>query len=178
MFREIERLFGKLTKNYNTCLPKSDSLLGVSFKDMSRLTGKIPSSSLDMPKQLGLGEVFRNMLMALDSTGMPFAIYPFDKNVEARRYGHFLESHYDRKGVYDIDVAHMATDQLPHYFSQLRKQVRGSRYNILQTYWELVEAPRVWRSLLKRIGELWVPNSYVADECHLLVWFRVGGSRG
>jgi hypothetical protein len=25
---------------------------------------------------LGLGEVFRNMLTALDSAGMPFAIYP------------------------------------------------------------------------------------------------------
>jgi glycosyltransferase involved in cell wall biosynthesis len=103
------------------------------------------------------------MLTALDSAGMPFAIYPFTKDVETRRIGPFLESRYDRDGVYDINVAHMATDQLPHYFSELRKQVKRCRYNILQTYWELAEAPLVWRPLLERIDELWAPNSYVAD---------------
>jgi glycosyltransferase involved in cell wall biosynthesis len=112
---------------------------------------------------LGLGEVFRNMLTALDSAGMPFAIYPFSKDVETRRVGPFLKSRYDLDGVYDINVAHMATNQLPHYFSELRKQVMGGRYNILQTYWELAEAPLVWRPLLERIDELWVPNSYVAN---------------
>ncbi len=103
------------------------------------------------------------MLMALNSAGMPFAIYPFSKNVETRRIGPFLESRYDRDGVYDINVAHMAADQLPHYFSELQKQVMAGRYNILQTYWELAEAPLVWRPLLERIDELWVPNSYVAN---------------
>jgi glycosyltransferase involved in cell wall biosynthesis len=111
---------------------------------------------------LGLGEVFRNMLTALDSAGMPFAIYPFSKDIETRHIGPFLESRYDRHDVYDINVAHMAADQLPYYFSELKKQVTRSRYNILQTYWELTEAPLAWRPLLKRIDELWVPNSYVA----------------
>jgi glycosyltransferase involved in cell wall biosynthesis len=111
---------------------------------------------------LGLGEVFRNMLTALDAAGMPFAIYPFSKNVETRRIGPFLGSRYDRESVYDINVALIATNQLPHYFSELRKQVKGCRYNILQTYWELAEAPLVWRPLLERIDELWLPNSYAA----------------
>ena len=99
------------------------------------------------------------MLAALDSANMPFAIYPFNKNVETRHIGPFLENRYDRHGVYDINVAYMATDQLPHYFSELQNQVTGGRYNILQTYWELAEAPLVWRPLLERIDELWVPNS-------------------
>lgn len=103
------------------------------------------------------------MLTALDSAGMPFAIYPFNKDVETRRIGPFLESRYDRDGVYDINVALMATNQLPHYFSELRKQVEGCRYNILQTYWELAEAPPVWLPLLEQIDELWVPNSYIAN---------------
>jgi glycosyltransferase involved in cell wall biosynthesis len=111
---------------------------------------------------LGLGEVFRNMLTALDAAGMPFAIYPFNKDVETRHVGPFLESRYDRHGVYDINVALMATDQLPYYFSELQKQVKGGRHNILQTYWELEEAPLAWRPLLEGIDELWVPNSYVA----------------
>ena len=103
------------------------------------------------------------MLAALDSAQMPFAIYPFNKNVEARHIGPFLESRYDREGMYDINVACMATDQLPYYFSELQNQVDGGRYNVLQTYWELAEAPPTWRSLLKRIDELWVPNPFVAN---------------
>ncbi len=112
---------------------------------------------------LGLGESFRNMLTAIESAGVPFAIYPFNKDVEARRIGSFLETRYDREGIYDINVAYMAVDQLPHYFSELQKQVLLSRYNILRTYWELAEAPPVWGVLLERIDELWVPNSFVAD---------------
>jgi glycosyltransferase involved in cell wall biosynthesis len=112
---------------------------------------------------LGLGESFRNMLTAIESAGLPFAIYPFNKNVEARRIGPFLETRYDREGIYDINVAYMAVEQLPHYFSQLQKQVLLSRYNILRTYWELAEAPPAWGALLNPIDELWVPNSFVAD---------------
>jgi hypothetical protein len=79
------------------------------------------------------------MLTALESAGMPFAIYPFSKDVETRRIGPFLVSRYDSHGVYDINVALMVTDQLPYYFSELKKQVKGGRHNILQTYWELAE---------------------------------------
>src|SRR5271165_4594678 len=98
---------------------------------------------------LGLGESFRNLLAALDSAGMPFAIYPFNKDVETRKIGPFLERRYDRAGVYDINVAYMQADQLKYYFPQLQKQVTGARYNILRTYWELAEAPVSWRSQLE-----------------------------
>jgi hypothetical protein len=85
---------------------------------------------------------------------MPFAIYPFSKGVETRHIGPFLENRYDRQGVYDINVAHMAVDQLPHYFSELQNHVMSSRYNILHTYWGLAEAPLAWRPLLERVDEL------------------------
>jgi glycosyltransferase involved in cell wall biosynthesis len=97
---------------------------------------------------LGRAEVFRNMLTALHSAGMPFAIYPFSKDVETRRIGPFLESRYDSHGVYDINVPLMVTDQLPYYFAD----VLGA-----------CGAPFAWRPLLERIDELWVPKSYVAN---------------
>jgi glycosyltransferase involved in cell wall biosynthesis len=112
---------------------------------------------------LGLGESFRNMVTALDSCGMSFAIYPFSKDAETRRIGPFFEERYDRFGVYDINVAYMPVNQVPHCVSELQKQVMGARYNILRTYWELAEAPPAWRTLLEPIDELWVPNSFVAD---------------
>jgi glycosyltransferase involved in cell wall biosynthesis len=112
---------------------------------------------------LGLGESFRNMLTALDSARMPFAIYPFNKDAEDRRIGPFLDTRYDRTGVYDINVAYMQVNKLPYYYSELQRQLTGARYNILRTYWELAEAPLAWGALLEPIDELWVPNSFVAD---------------
>lgn len=110
---------------------------------------------------LGLGESFRNMLKALDSAGMRFSIYPFSKGAESRYIGPFLDSKYDRTGLYDINVAYIQTSQLPDYFVELRRQIIGARYNILRTYWELSEAPPAWRGLIDQFDELWVPNSFV-----------------
>ena len=112
---------------------------------------------------LGLGESFRNMLTALDSAGMPFAIYPFSKDAENRLIGPFLDSRYDRGGVYDINVAYMQVNKLPYYYSELRKQLTRSRYNILRTYWETRKLRWPERALWNRFDELWVPNSFVAD---------------
>jgi glycosyltransferase involved in cell wall biosynthesis len=167
MFHLIERRLKRFRKSYEkrrNRLTKNLSAAG-GFLQRHELTARRDSVLFIgyAEAALGLGEVFRNMLTALDSAGMPFAIYPFSKDVETRRIGPFLESRYDRHDVYDINVAHMAADQLPYYFSELKKQVKGSRYNILQTYWELAEAPLAWRPLLERIDELWVPNSYVAN---------------
>ncbi len=166
MLRLIDRRFNKLKKSYEKLrqrITKGRSAAG--FLRSHEVTARRNSVLFIgyAEAALGLGEVFRNMLTALDSAGMPFAIYPFSKDVETRRIGPFLETRYDRDGVYDINVALMATNQLPHYFSELRKQVEGCQYNILQTYWELAEAPLVWLPLLERIDELWVPNSYIAN---------------
>jgi glycosyltransferase involved in cell wall biosynthesis len=166
MFRLIKRRLKKFRKSYEKRRNSLTESLSAPWGFLQRHKLRPRRNSVLFigyaEAALGLGEVFRNMLTALDSAGMPFAIYPFSKDVETRRIGPFMESRYDRQGVYDINVAHMATDQLPYCFSELRNQIMGGRYNILQTYWELAEAPLVWRPLLERIDELWVPNSYVA----------------
>ncbi|MBV8281864.1 MAG: methyltransferase domain-containing protein, partial [Candidatus Eremiobacteraeota bacterium] len=112
---------------------------------------------------LGLGQSFRSMLSALDRARMDFSIYPFNVNVESRRIGPFLENRYDREGLYAINVAYMAADQLPSYFDLLRDQSSYATYRILRTFWELPEAPREWRGLLRWINELWVPNVFVLN---------------
>ena len=112
---------------------------------------------------LGLGETFRNMLRALDQTGLAFFIYPFNGGVETRFIGPFLESRYDQNGVYDVNVIYVAADQLPYVLQPLNKQVSGAGYNILRTYWELPLASAEWEENLARFDELWVPNAFVAD---------------
>ena len=112
---------------------------------------------------LGLGESFRNLLRALDAGGMPFGIHPFSSEAETRRIGPFLESRYDLREVYDVNVAYIQVAQLPNYFHDLQRQVTGARHNILRTYWELSKAPAAWQTHLERIDEIWAPNSFVAD---------------
>ena len=128
MFRLIDRRLKKFRKSYEKRRNSLTENLSAAWGFLQRHELRQENSVLFIgyaEAALGLGEVFRNMLTALDSAGMPFAIYPFSKDVETRRIGPFLESRYDRHGVYDINVALMATDQLPYYFSELRKQVKG-----------------------------------------------------
>jgi hypothetical protein len=161
MFRLIERRLKKFRKSYekrrNRPTKRLSTVGGFLYRHELRARKKSVLFIGYGEAALGLGEVFRNMLTALDSAGMPFAIYPFSKDVETRRIGPFQESRYDRCGMYDINVALLATDQLPYYLSELQKQFTGGRYNILETYWELGEAPLAWRPLLEHIDELWVP---------------------
>src|SRR5260370_31981486 len=127
MFSLIERRFTKFRKSYEKLrnrLTKNRYAAGGSLRRRELTAGRNSILFIGYAEaELGIGEAFRNMLTALDSAGMPFAIYPFSKDVETRRIGPFLESRYDRHCVYDINVAHMATDQLPYYFSELEKQV-------------------------------------------------------
>jgi glycosyltransferase involved in cell wall biosynthesis len=112
---------------------------------------------------LGLGVSFRSMLTALEKASLPFAIYPFNANVETRRIGSFLEHKYDITGCYEINVAYMAVDQLPVLREKLHYQMTQARYNILRTYWELPQVPQEWAYLLENIDELWAPNAFVAQ---------------
>ncbi|MBV8441385.1 MAG: hypothetical protein JO312_12645, partial [Hyphomicrobiales bacterium] len=103
------------------------------------------------------------MLRALDSAGMPFAIYPFKKDVETRLTAPFLAERYDLTGIYEINIAYLAPPMLPFFYQELKSQLKGGGYTILRTYWELPEAPRQWAPLLEAIDELWAPNAFVAD---------------
>jgi glycosyltransferase involved in cell wall biosynthesis len=168
MVGRLERRFTKLRRSYEKRrdrLAEKRVAVWVSFAKRFGLLNRKDSVLFIgyAEAALGLGEAFRSMLMALDSAGVPFSIYPFIKDAENRCVGPFLDKRYDRTGVYDVNVAYMQVNKLPYYYSKLQKQLTGARYNILRTYWELAEAPLAWGALLEPIDELWVPNSFVAD---------------
>jgi glycosyltransferase involved in cell wall biosynthesis len=112
---------------------------------------------------LGLGESLRGLIQSTAQTQTPFAIYPFNVNVESRVTGPFREADYDTGNPYAINVIETATDQLPAVFRTLGDWRTQRSYNILRTYWELPLAPQEWAPLLTRIDEIWAPNAFVAD---------------
>ena len=112
---------------------------------------------------LGLGQSFRDDVIAAVNAEVPVAVFPFRVGIETRLSGPFMPHLYDTKRHYPVNIIVVATDQIPLVFrSALGRSLAGS-YNILRTYWELPEAPKYWQSYLTKINEIWVPNDFVAN---------------
>lgn len=112
---------------------------------------------------LGLGESLRGLVNSAASAKLPFAIWPFNVNVESRFVGPFRPESYDTDGAYPINVIETATDQLPLVRATVGESLLSGSYNVLRTYWELPSAPANWQPLLDWIDEIWAPNDFVAD---------------
>ena len=111
---------------------------------------------------LGLGESLRGLVNSAAQAGVPFAIEPYNVNVETRVTGPFREADYDRENAYAVSVIEMAVDQLPTVFETLGPRLSSGSYTVLRTYWELPQAPLAWAPLLAPIDEIWAPNEFVA----------------
>lgn len=112
---------------------------------------------------LGLGESLRNLIDSTALTAVPFAIYPFNVNVESRFIGPFRPECYDCEQRFEINVIEIASDQLPSVMHELGEIRTADSYNILRTYWELPQAPQSWAPILAGINEIWAPTTFVAD---------------
>lgn len=112
---------------------------------------------------LGLGQAFRANLKAAESTGLPFAVYPFRAGIETRLIGPYMQHRYDVNHPYEINVIEVAADQVSEVFRTLDPKLLTSSYNILCTYWELSKAPNEWQKKLENIHEIWAPNKFIAD---------------
>ena len=112
---------------------------------------------------LGLGQSLRGLIRAAASTRIPFAIHPYDRNVESRRSGAFEPERYDRENRFRINITELAADQLPLLLGYLGPWRVGLSRNVLRTYWELPQAPVRWAGALSAVDELWAPKAFVAE---------------
>ena len=112
---------------------------------------------------LGLGESLRGLIRSVATTGLPFAVYPFNIGVETRFIGQFAADLYDMRRRYRVNVVEMSADQVPAMFRELGVWKTAHSYNILRTYWELPHAPAEWAFMLKGIQEIWAPNQFVEN---------------
>ena len=112
---------------------------------------------------LGLGQSFRDDVVAAVNAHVPIAVYPFRVGIEDRLLGPFMPDLYQTDRVFQINVIVVAPDQVPNVFSSIPQLEFKETYNVLRTYWELPSAPEEWRPYLKHVHELWVPNEFVAN---------------
>jgi glycosyltransferase involved in cell wall biosynthesis len=112
---------------------------------------------------LGLGQAFREDILAAVDARLPLSIYPFRVGVETRIIGPFMPHLYDTEHLFPINVVEVAADQIPVVIQNLPPTQLKDRYNIFRTYWELPSAPVEWRDNLRHFNEIWAPNEFVAD---------------
>lgn len=113
---------------------------------------------------LGLGQSLRGLALALSQTSISFQIYPFGVGVEGRRSGSYMPERYETKRAHAVNVIEVMPDELPTVFGHVRGAHFSRSYNVLRTYWELSKAPEAWRTHLRQIDEIWVPNEFVAKS--------------
>ena len=112
---------------------------------------------------LGLGQSFRDDVIAAVNAKVPVAVFPFRVAIKSRLIGPFMPHLYDTEKPYPVNVIVVATDQVPSVFESIPRRILVGSYNILRTYWELPDAPEDWRAYLTNINEIWAPNDFVAN---------------
>jgi glycosyltransferase involved in cell wall biosynthesis len=112
---------------------------------------------------LGLGQTFRNNVVAAVNAGVRVSVYPFQKGVETRQIAPFRPELYDTTHTYRVNFIEVAPDQVPVVRRCVPNRMTLASYNILRTFWELPAAPVEWRPMLDWVQEIWAPNAFVAD---------------
>jgi glycosyltransferase involved in cell wall biosynthesis len=114
--------------------------------------------------QLGLGQSLRGLALALSQTAINFRIHPFGVGVEGRRSGSYMPERYDMAKAHAVNIIEVSPDELPNVLSHIRDYHFDRSYNILRTYWELGQAPKVWQQKISSIDEIWAPTKFVAQS--------------
>ena len=163
-------LFPSLRRLYRRVRFRYASLRGLCRKQLARLRPPLGKERRKaalfvgyVEGSLGLGQAFRNNLLAAQAVGLPFGIFPFRVGIETRLLGPFMQEHYDEIHPYDLNIIVVAADQMPNVLNSIDGRLLNNSYNVLQTFWELPRAPRDWRWVLSSINEIWAPNKFVAD---------------
>ena len=112
----------------------------------------------------GLGEHARGLASALETAGIPFAVYPYNGFTHRPRGEAPWASYYDVDSIHAINILSMATDQTRNARRIIGPRQFENSYNILIAPWELPRAPDSWRVDLEFFDELWALSSFVADS--------------
>jgi GT2 family glycosyltransferase len=133
--------------------------------EVAAQTAPAPRSALligYIDAELGLGQSLRGLALAMSTSNVSFAVYPFGVGVERRRSGAYMRERYDTNNPHAVNIIEVAPDELPTVFRHVSPQHLDRSYNILRTYWELGKAPEAWRPHLALVDEIWAPTKFVA----------------
>lgn len=109
--------------------------------------------------EIGVGEVARSILKALDYKNFPVAQVTISNN-EARSEDTSIQ-HLPAGNPYSINLFNVNADAVPGLYQYLGPDYFKDKYNIGFWFWELSEFPQAWRNSFSYLDEIWVGSNFV-----------------
>lgn len=111
--------------------------------------------------EIGVGEVARSVLKALDYKNFPVAQVSIS-NKEALS-NDTSTSHLPSGNPYSINLCNINADGAPVLYQALGQNFFQNRYNIGFWFWELAQFPMVWQNSFSYFDEIWVGSTFVQE---------------
>jgi glycosyltransferase involved in cell wall biosynthesis/SAM-dependent methyltransferase len=111
--------------------------------------------------ELGVGEVARQLIAALDAHRVP--LLPVGLLAPNSRQGHEFAAPAGIEAPFDITLLCVNADGLPVFAEQAGEQFFEERYSIGVWWWELSEFPASQVGAFEWVDEVWVGSRFVAN---------------
>ena len=111
--------------------------------------------------ELGVGEVARQAIRALDAAGVP--VLPVGIAAPQSRQGHDFTHRGISQGGYPVNLICVNADMLPAFAGAIGPSFFAGRHSIGWWWWEVSEFPERWLGSFELVDELWAGSRFVAE---------------
>jgi glycosyltransferase involved in cell wall biosynthesis/SAM-dependent methyltransferase len=111
--------------------------------------------------ELGVGEVARQVIRALDGAGVP--VLPVGIRAPRSRQGHAFDHRGTSIGGYTVNLMCVNADALPAFAASMGERFFAQRHSIGWWWWEVSEFPERWMGSFEHVNELWAGSQFVAQ---------------
>jgi glycosyltransferase involved in cell wall biosynthesis/SAM-dependent methyltransferase len=116
--------------------------------------------------ELGVGEVARQAIRALDNAGIP--VLPVGIAAPQSRQGHAFTHRGTSQRGYPINLICVNADMLPSFAAGIGEPFFAGRHSIGWWWWEASEFPERWLGSFAHVDELWAGSRFVAEALEVV----------
>ncbi|RKQ92887.1 glycosyltransferase involved in cell wall biosynthesis [Solirubrobacter pauli] len=114
-----------------------------------------------LQSELGVGEVARQAIEALDIAGVP--TLPVSIPAPLSRQGHHFNHIRPYAESYPVNLMCVNADMLPDFVGRAGSAFFHRRYSIGWWWWEVSKFPERWMDAFAHVDEVWAGSQFVAD---------------
>jgi glycosyltransferase involved in cell wall biosynthesis/2-polyprenyl-3-methyl-5-hydroxy-6-metoxy-1,4-benzoquinol methylase len=124
-----------------------------------------------LSSELGVGEVGRQVVGALDANGVP--LLPIRLVAEASRQGHEFAHVGAMRAPFSVNLLCVNADQTPIVCEQAGPEFFAGRHTIGWWWWEASTFPQEWHDAFRYVDEVWAGSRFVAEAIEAVSPVRV-----
>ncbi|MBA2347137.1 MAG: glycosyltransferase [Solirubrobacterales bacterium] len=111
--------------------------------------------------ELGIGEVARQLITALDAVGFP--VLPVGLTAPLSRQGHAYATTDADRNPFAVNLICVNADGLPAFAEEAGAAFFDGKYNVGFWWWETDTFPQKDMAAFEHVDEVWVGSSFIAD---------------